>query len=253
MMLHGYSDSWFSFSRLLPALPPAWHVVVPDQRGHGDSDRPAEGYDINDMARDALELMDRLAIGSVTLVGHSMGSFVAQRMAALAPRRIASIVLAGSGPSLANDVVVELSAAVDALSDPVDPGFIREFQMSTLHRFPPDEFLRRVMTESAKLPARVWKQVMQGFLRAPECGAIQCPALVVWGEQDAIFSRREQEELLRRIPGAVLKVMRGVGHSPHWEDPAAFLHLLNDAVPDGGGAQDGMRSSHQEEAAGLLV
>jgi non-heme chloroperoxidase len=38
LMLHGYSDSWVSYSRILPLLPTNWHVIVPDQRGHGDSD-----------------------------------------------------------------------------------------------------------------------------------------------------------------------------------------------------------------------
>jgi pimeloyl-ACP methyl ester carboxylesterase len=62
LMLHGYSDSWFSYSRILPLLPPDWHAIVPDQRGHGESDRPESGYAPADFAGDALRLMDRLGI-----------------------------------------------------------------------------------------------------------------------------------------------------------------------------------------------
>jgi pimeloyl-ACP methyl ester carboxylesterase len=45
LFLHGVSDSWFSFSRVLPLLPAHWRCVAPDQRGQGESERPAAGYD----------------------------------------------------------------------------------------------------------------------------------------------------------------------------------------------------------------
>ena len=43
ILLHWYSDSWFSYSRILPLIDKEYHVYVPDQRGHGDSDRPVSG------------------------------------------------------------------------------------------------------------------------------------------------------------------------------------------------------------------
>src|SRR5262245_57413686 len=60
ILLHGYSDSSFSFSRVMPLLPPELRVIAPDFRGHGDSDRPASGYRIDDLASDVLQLMDEL-------------------------------------------------------------------------------------------------------------------------------------------------------------------------------------------------
>src|SRR5918995_66980 len=88
LMLHGYTDSWFSFSRILPLLPWDLHVLVPDQRGHGASDRPSDGYTPDDFAGDAIQLLDRLGIEKASVVGHSMGSFVAQRLAARVPERV---------------------------------------------------------------------------------------------------------------------------------------------------------------------
>ena len=61
-MIHGYSDSWFSFSRVLPLLPPELRVIAPDMRGHGDSERPPSGYRIADMADDVIRLMDALNV-----------------------------------------------------------------------------------------------------------------------------------------------------------------------------------------------
>ncbi|MGH8064004.1 MAG: alpha/beta fold hydrolase [Candidatus Entotheonellia bacterium] len=58
ILLHGYTDAWVSFSRVLPLMAPSYHVYALDQRGHGDSDRPASGYTMRDLAADVLAFME---------------------------------------------------------------------------------------------------------------------------------------------------------------------------------------------------
>ncbi|HKG95645.1 MAG TPA: alpha/beta fold hydrolase, partial [Gemmatimonadaceae bacterium] len=58
ILLHGYSDSWFSYSGVLPLLPERYHVYALDLRGHGESDRPAAGYAMRDLAADVVAFMD---------------------------------------------------------------------------------------------------------------------------------------------------------------------------------------------------
>src|SRR5688572_24681977 len=99
LLLHGYSDSWFSFSPILSSMDSQLRLIIPDQRGHGDSGRPDSGYSPQDLAIDALALLDALGIASTAAVGHSMGSFVVQRMMAMAPKRVNRAVLAGSAAS----------------------------------------------------------------------------------------------------------------------------------------------------------
>jgi pimeloyl-ACP methyl ester carboxylesterase len=234
ILLHGYSDSWFSFSVILGLVPPELRLVIPDQRGHGDSERPSGGYAPEELAGDAIALLEALGIRSAVVVGHSLGSFVAQRMATLAPRRVSSLVLVGSAAKAASDAVRSLVAAVQSLTDPVDIEFIREFQMSTIYRPVPPAFLDRVIAESLKLPARVWKAVLAGLLDLPvlltDSIAIECPVSLFWGDRDAIFGREDQEELLRRIPHARLQVLKEVGHAVHWEAPGEFVRYLNEAI-----------------------
>src|SRR5215510_5033689 len=93
MLLHGYTDSWFSFTRALPYFDPSWRVYILDQRGHGDSERPAGGYTFPDFAADVIAFMDAKGIQRATLVGHSMGSLVAQGVAIAAPERVERLVL----------------------------------------------------------------------------------------------------------------------------------------------------------------
>jgi pimeloyl-ACP methyl ester carboxylesterase len=235
ILLHGYTDSWFSYSRVLSALGESYHVYALDLRGHGDSERPASGYDLSDLAADVVAFMDANRLKRVTLAGHSMGSFVAQRVALIAPERIERLVLIGSATTLRNKTVRELQQAVNTLNDPVSEKFVREFQTSTVYHPVPDDFMERVVAESLKPPARVWRALMTGMLSADyssQLSKIKAPTLVLWGERETIFPRSEQDALTKTLPSARLKVYADTGHAPHWERPEQFVADLKDFITE---------------------
>ena len=218
----GYSDSWFSFSRVLELLPPDLHVWALDQRGHGDSERSATGYTIVDFARDVIAFMDALQLTQATLIGHSLGSFVAQQAALLAPERITGLVLIGSATTAVNEAVVVLQQAVQMLAEPIDRAFVEDFQRSTIHAEVPPIFFERTVDQSMKLPAPVWHAALDGLLASnitAQLGWITAPTLVIWGAHDAIFGHDQQQALLHMIASATLRIYDGSGHAPHWEQP----------------------------------
>jgi pimeloyl-ACP methyl ester carboxylesterase len=224
VFLHGYSDSWFSFSRMLPLLSPEYHAFALTERGHGESDKPECCYTVDDFASDVDGFMDAVGIGKATLVGHSGGSFMAQRVALRYPHRVSRCVLIGSATTLLNNEGLrELGKEMLALEDPVPPEFVREFQESTIYYPVPEEFLETVVSESLKLPARVWRDYWEGVVltvdHAARLDGIGVPTLILGGEQDALFPREEQERLAAAIPGATLKLYPETGHAVHWERP----------------------------------
>ncbi len=229
ILLHGLADSSFSFSRVMPHLSPEHRVLAPDLRGHGDSDRPLEGYSPRDMAADVLGFMDALGIERATLVGHSMGTFVAQRAAIAAPGRVAGLVLIGSATTALNAVLIELRDSLATLPDAVPATFALEFQSGTTHQPTPDDFMARAVAESLKAPARVWRDALSGLLEEERFGGLgerRTPALLIWGECDGIFPRAEQEALVKLLPVATLRVYRQTGHAPHWERPVQVARDL---------------------------
>lgn len=227
IMIHGYSDSWFSFSRIMPLLPPDLRVIAPDLRGHGDSERPTNGYGIADMADDVIRLMDVLLVPKAVLIGHSLGSFVARKVFELAPDRVSRLVLTGGALKADNDGMRELQRAVNQLTDPVDEAFVREFQMSTIAAPVPQPFLEAVIANSRRMPARIWKAVIQGLIDfQPAVLRPSVRALVLGGREDAVFSRSEQIVLARQFPRGELQLLDGVGHTLHWEQPATFVRAL---------------------------
>ena len=231
VLLHGLSDSSFSFTPLLPFLPSTLRAIVPDQRGHGESDRPRDGYAMQDFARDVLALMDALRVERAVLVGHSMGTFVAREAALLAPDRFSELLLLGAGATGRGPALGELWAYVETMVDPIDPSFVYEFQAGTIHRPVPPEFLASVVEESLKVPARVWRGAvahMVAIESAESSSAIGCPTRLLWGERDTTFLLDEQEDLVRRMPRGTLETLPDVGHAVHWEAPEIVaLRLLS--------------------------
>jgi pimeloyl-ACP methyl ester carboxylesterase len=222
VLLHGWPDSWFTFNRVLPLLPPRLRVVAPDQRGFGESERPVDGYTIDDFAADAVAFLDALAIEKATIVGHSFGSFVARRTAITRPDRVARLVLIGTGFTGGNAVTREVLESLTDLPDPVPADFARDFQRGTAYLPIPADFFERLIAESLKLPARLWRAVFEGIVAyedSAELCRITAPTQLIWGDRDALFPHEDQNRLVAEIRGAALTVYTETGHCPNWERP----------------------------------
>jgi pimeloyl-ACP methyl ester carboxylesterase len=235
VLLHGVADSWRSYERVLEHLPASLRAIALTQRGHGDADRPESGYRYRDFAADLAGFMEAKGLRSAVVVGHSMGAAVAQRFAIDHPTRIRGLVLVGAFESLCrNDGVRELwQTTVSKLEDPVDEGFVREFQASTLARPVPPGFFETVVAESLKVPARVWRETFRGFAEedhSADLHRIVAPTLVVWGDQDAFCPRSDQDALTAAIAGSRLVVVPGAGHGVHWEEPERVAACIADFV-----------------------
>jgi non-heme chloroperoxidase len=146
------------------------------------------------------------------------------------PRRVSRLVLIGS-QTPAKEALSGLLEEVRALEDPVPPEFVREFQESTIYHPVPQEFLDTVVSESLKLPADVWRDYLEQAVLSidhdyvVELREINLPTLLLWGEQDPLFPREEQERLAEAIPDATLKIYPETGHAVDWDRP-------EEVVPD---------------------
>ena len=225
VLLHGWTDSWRSFERVFDALAATHRVVALDLRGHGESERPVDGYRVGDLAADVVAFLDAQGIERAHVVGHSLGSLVAQHVAARAPARVERLVLAGATADSRTPLVAGMRDALREMRGQVPESFAREFQRSSVARPVPPDFFERVVAASHAVPHRVWLAVADALLAddvvAP-LARVTAPTLILWGERDATFDRAAQDVLLHRIAGSRLVTYPGTGHSPHWEEPERF-------------------------------
>jgi non-heme chloroperoxidase len=231
VFLPGYADSSFSYSRVLALLPARYRSFAIDPRGHGDSDRPACCYAVDDFVSDTVAFLDTVGVERSVIAAHSGSCFVARRLAIKHPERVAALVLSGSpAGSLAPRVAEALTDFVSGLTDPVPADLIRDFQASGAYGPLPDRFLERLVIESGKLPARVWRDAARGLVAfddTADLARIHAPVLFVWGDHDGLLSVAEQRRMAASIAGARSLIYPETGHSPHWERPERFVADLD--------------------------
>jgi len=94
LLLHAWGETHRTFDRLVPLLTRSLHLVVPDQRGVGESAKPADGYGLNDAVDDVIALLDALGLDACWLVGTSSGGYLAQQVAVDHPDLVAKLAAA---------------------------------------------------------------------------------------------------------------------------------------------------------------
>jgi pimeloyl-ACP methyl ester carboxylesterase len=232
VLLHGAGDSWHSYDLVYPRLPEKYRVYAITLRGHGWSDHPTEGFALTDFAADIRAFLIQLDLHNVVLVGHSLGSFVAQTTAAQDDGRIAKVVLIGSGPGVFHDpeAVKAILDAFGSLKDPVPYTFARDFQASTINSAVPPAFFETMVGEALKAPADTWHGLAQASTKPDPTLAsrIKVPTLVLWGDKDAVFKREDEDLLVSKLAHPKFIAYPETGHALHWEQPERFASdLLN--------------------------
>lgn len=93
LLVSGWPQNWYAWSRMMLPLSLHFTVVAVDPRGTGLSDKPADGYDADTPAADLFALMDRLGFSDFYLAGHDVGMWIAFAMAAAKPERVRRVAL----------------------------------------------------------------------------------------------------------------------------------------------------------------
>ncbi|HVJ41205.1 MAG TPA: alpha/beta hydrolase [Dongiaceae bacterium] len=231
VLLHGYTDSWRSFEQIIPLLQEHFHVIALDQRGHGDTGAEFSAFNVDDFAVDAISFIAQLSNLPVHLLGHSLGSLVAQRVAAAQPDLIGRLVLIGAADTAhGNPAIAALQAELADLTDPVPAVFAHDFQSSTLSQPIAPRQLATFVAESQRVPLKVWRAVARSLLNdrrvvTPEVAA---ETLILWGDRDSVFDSSQQQRLLGRLRNVRHLTYHGVGHAPHWEKPEAVAQDVID-------------------------
>jgi len=249
LFIHGLLGSQRQWAHLVDRLDDGHRVVVPDLFGHGESAKPMGDYSLGGHAATLRDLLDRLGIERVTLVGHSLGGGIAMVFSYLFPERVERLVLVASG-GLGREVSPLLRSATLPGAEYVLPvlasGWMRERIASA----------GRLLGSVGLRPGSDLTQVWQGFTSLGDADtrraflattravidpggqsvtahdylpeATPLPTLVVWGTRDRMIPAWHAAAATASIEGCRVELFAGAGHFPHLDDPDRFADLVRD-------------------------
>ena len=221
VLIHGYTDNARDWVPMLPYLSKRFRLILVDLRGHGKSSKPECCYTRVDFAYDIKLLLDALSIQRADIVGHSLGSIVAQTFAEFWPERTNRVVLiastGGRPPGSTAPPQFDFAAEIRKLKEPIDPDspFMIAWWDSPTPVDP--EFIRRQRKDSAAIPLKVWLAVLdQGvssgtaYARSTEhAAAAQGADAPHLGEQGSDHGRARAQDADRRPARGSSQDLRG--------------------------------------------
>jgi len=231
LVLHGGAgpQSVSSFADLLVETEPA-RVITPTHPGFGGTPRPEALDSIRGLAALYAALLDHLELTDVTVVGNSIGGWIAAEMALLGSTRVSSIVLVDAvGIEVADHPVADFFAltlaqvAEFSYHDPdsfrIDPSTMPPAQQSAMAGN------RTALAVYGGTPSMV-DPTLRDRLKA-----VSLPVLVLWGESDRIVDPDYGRAYADAIPTARFQLLTGTGHVPQVETPQLLLsHVLRFAA-----------------------
>ena len=227
LLLHGYTDTNRVWSTMIPTLA-RYRLIMPDLRGHGASEAPPCCYAVPDLAYDAHLLLQELGIEKAYVVGHSLGSFVAQEMAAAYSRQIEGIVLLASTARLAITADSDLYNAVAEMNAPltVDAEFLDGWMEAGVG----PAYGNFARAEAAATPLHVWKGVIYelvGFEAARHARLVTQPVLLVSATDDELFDLPHRTALSEAYPHAKRVLLENAGHNFPMRMPERTASLID--------------------------
>jgi pimeloyl-ACP methyl ester carboxylesterase len=205
-------------------------------------------------------LLDELHVQRVDVVGHSLGSMVAQTFAERWPERTNRVVLISSSGGARRGITpkpvkFDFAGEIAKLKEPIDsdsPFMVAWFSSPRPTVVP--EFVRKMRQRGAAIPLRVWKDVLDQGLSDDlqrTLSKLKAPVLLIWGADDPIMQEDVRRSLREALPHARVRVFPGLGHNPFWEEPKQCANVINRFLLSTGPGNYG-NLTHNSTAVGSL-
>ena len=237
MLSHSLASSLVMWNPQLDSLESKFKVLRFDTRGHGDSDAPEGKYTLEQLAADAVALLDALKIDAVHFVGLSMGGMIGQNLALDNGNRLKSLTLCDTAavmPDEAQPIWQQRIAAAreKGLQDQVDETLERWFTPAYLSQNSPGvELIRRQILATPVAGYIGCSEAIRNLDNLKRLSEIKLPTLIMVGEEDPGTPVAASEAMQERIDGSELVVLPAARHLSNIEQSGAFNEALMDFLP----------------------
>ena len=240
VLIAGLGYSMWMWNRMLPLLAKRCQVLAFDNRGVGQSARPAGPYSAGLLADDTAALMDALGIKKATVMGHSMGGFIAQAFALTYPAKVERLILSATnfgGPHHIPITPAAMAVLSDISGDPV-ARFKRGLAVSAAPGFAEREpqlieewVAYRLQNPIDPAAYQAQMAIGLGLLSEAACfekrlAQIQAPTLILFGEHDQVVPPANAPLLAQQISSSQIVLLPNAGHFFPLETPQAAVEKI---------------------------
>lgn len=227
ILLHGLGGSIANWAMNTPAIAQNYHVFALDQVGFGRSDKPALKYRVGTYVDFLDKFMSELKIEKASLVGNSMGGWVAAWTAIKYPNRVEKIVLAdAAGIVPANVDINQIYQLNNSTRDEVRANMKRIFATPALQNNEAlvDQFMTARVTanDGGTINSLIESIGRREDLLNDRLGDLKKPTLIIWGKQDGLLPVADAYTFNKGIAGSELLIFDQTGHVPQFEKAADF-------------------------------
>jgi pimeloyl-ACP methyl ester carboxylesterase len=237
ILLHGLGGDGSRWTATMDALAGEFRTIAPDQIGFGQSDKPLADYNHAMLGEFLAEFMKQLGIEKASLVGHSMGAFVAMRVAVHHPELVDRLVLVDGGslatpPRRGHLVQIQNGTTLAEIREYFELMFYDKSRVTEqMVRDNYERRLRVAYTISKMQQARATGHA--ATVTKEQARGIRAPTLILWGKHDRLLDPADAAALERAIPNARAVLIEKCGHIPQVEQPERFHQLLRDFLAGG--------------------
>ncbi len=241
-LIMGFSGSSRTWGEpFIAGMERSFQLVLIDNRGTGESDKPDRPWTLADMAADVGTVLDHAKINRAHIFGISMGGMIAQEFALAFAPKVRGLVLGCTNCGTSQSVQAPAEVVAKLIPEPgasADEQLRRAFSVACGTAFNNSErgrqFIRGIIAEIGKYPLTPQhtfnRQMMaiQGFDSHARLGEIKAPTLIIHGDDDAIVPFVNAEILNKAIAGSKVHAINEAGHMFFWEAPEETVRVATE-------------------------
>ncbi|MGI0493354.1 alpha/beta fold hydrolase [Alkalinema pantanalense CENA528] len=251
LCLHGHPGTGRSMGVFTQHLSQRFCTIAPDLRGYGRS-RTRRRFQMEDHLADLIGVLDQYQCDRTVILGWSLGGILAMELALRYPERVSGLILVATAARPWSDhpkvgLLDNVLTGVAGLINWAKPGwdwnittfgqrslfrYLVQRHQSTTYQYLAREAVYAYLTTSQPATHALYQAMGRGYNRVPELSKIQCPVLMLMGEQDRHIAAASSRETAKALPNCEWECYDQAAHLLPWETPEVLLNRIDRWLAD---------------------
>lgn len=214
VFIHGWMEDHSMWNSQIEYFSKKYRAIAYDQRGHGRSDKPKNGYSIKTLSYDLYNFTQKLNIGKFTLVGHSLGGMAAMVFALEHPENVSKLVLVSTGAKSDTSMRIMLWVLIRALPYSIFADGSVDFKYYKPSKQIKAEAVDRALRTPKYAACECLREFSTNYDIRDRVSSIKVPTLIIVGNKDTSTPVVMSRYLRREIEGSKLVIIPDSKHMP---------------------------------------